>query len=78
MRRRHRVRAEEALADRVERAGADVAVDDADRAERERKQAAAPAVWTCVRRARSSGAARIPRRRGEERPLMAGWHAAQA
>ena len=40
VRRRHGVRAEEALAHRVERAGADVAVDDAERRERERKQCA--------------------------------------
>ena len=33
---RHRMAAVEALADRVERTGADVAVDDADRGERER------------------------------------------
>jgi hypothetical protein len=32
------MRAEEALAQRVERAGADVAVDDADRRQRERKE----------------------------------------
>jgi len=37
---RHRVRPEEALAHRIERAGADVAVDDAERGEGERKQAA--------------------------------------
>ena len=39
VRRRHRVRAEEALAHRVERAGADVAVDDADGGQREREAA---------------------------------------
>ena len=38
VRRRHRVRSEEALAHRVERAGADVAVDHAERGQGERKQ----------------------------------------
>ncbi len=41
VRRRHGVRPEEALAHRVQRAGADVAVDDAERGEREGKQTAA-------------------------------------
>ena len=40
VRRRHGMRAEEAFAHRVERARADVAVDDADRGERERKELA--------------------------------------
>ena len=44
VRRRHRVRSEEALAHRVERAGADVAVDDTDGGERERQQLARRAV----------------------------------
>ena len=37
---RHRVRAEEALPHRVERAGADVAVDDTDRGQRKGKELA--------------------------------------
>ena len=40
--------AEEALADGVQRAGADVAVDDADGGERERQQAAAPVMLNCA------------------------------
>ena len=41
---RHGVRAEETLAQRVQRAGADVAVDDAERRQRQREQAARLAV----------------------------------
>ena len=41
VRRRHRVRAEEALAHRIQRAGADVAVDDAERGQGQRKETAA-------------------------------------
>ena len=44
VRRRHGVRAEEALAQGVQRAGADVAVDDAERGQREREQA--PVTWS--------------------------------
>ena len=41
VRRRHRVRAEETLAHRVQRAGADVAIDDAERGQGQRKETAA-------------------------------------
>ena len=66
VRRRHRVRAEEALAHRVERAGADVAVDDAEGGEDDCR--ATPVVRTVSQI--SSGFSYITRRRGPPAALQ--------
>ena len=69
VRRRHRVRAEEALAHRIQRAGADVAVDDAESGEGEGKQAA-PFGGTQGAPSRSRGARSAMHRRLWQRPRI--------
>ena len=62
VRRRHRMRSEEALPDRVERTRADVAVDDAESGKREREQRAVRVAMCRICRLRRRG-----RRIGHER-----------